>query len=71
MVDIIKQQNVEGFPRDYVNLIVSYMQDAISLKLLFLFCLISTVNMLSLFCLNWFVCLASIFGITTKLLKRL
>ena len=52
MVDIIKQQNVEGFPRDYVNLIVSYMQDAISLKLLFLFCLFSIVNMLSLFCLN-------------------
>ena len=71
MIDIIKQQNVDGFPRDYVYLIVSYMQDTISLKLLFLFYLFSTVNMLSLFCLNWFVCLASSFGIITKLLKRL
>ena len=71
MVDIIKKKNVEGFPRDYVNLIVSYIQDTISLKLLFLFYLFSTVNMLSLFCLNWFVCLASLFGIIAKLLKRL
>ena len=58
MVDIIKQEDVEGFPRD-VNLKVSYIQDAILFKLLFLICLFSTVNMLSLFCLNWFVCLAS------------